>query len=449
MQKIFRIKNDLSPLIKLAVPLAVTALVQSSIWFFQTLFLAHVSVETLAASSLVNWFFGTVAVILFGTLSSINILVAYKHGANDDEGIMRVARDGILLAILLVIPAIFLLWNMADLFAWMGQSRSVVVLARAYLNALFWGLLGDFITMAFFEVMIGLGHTRAILVFSTLFVLLNIFLSYTLILGRFGFSQLGMAGAGWAMAISYWITFVIFLAYLWSRKMYRYYFRDIFKLVPTQHIVELFKLGIPMGGMYFVEVGFFFILALMMGLLGSQYQAANQVALQYLNLVINIVFAIAQAITVRMGHLLGSDQPKSAEKAAYVGIGLSVIVAFVSAITYWVLPELLIAVDVNIHDPKNAKFVELARNFLAICAAYQFIEAIRITYFGALRGLKDTHYSLISSLIGFWFISIPIGYLLAIYFKFGGLGFWWAMILGSVMSALLLAQRFRKKMAIL
>jgi len=123
MQKIFRIKNDLSPLIKLAVPLAVTALVQSSIWFFQTLFLAHVSVETLAASSLVNWFFGTVAVILFGTLSSINILVAYKHGANDDEGIMRVARDGILLAILLVIPAIFLLWNMADLFAWMGQSR--------------------------------------------------------------------------------------------------------------------------------------------------------------------------------------------------------------------------------------------------------------------------------------------------------------------------------------
>lgn len=448
MQKIFSVKNDLSPLIKLAIPLALTGLMQAAIWFFQTLFLARVSVETLAASSLVSWFFGTLAVVLFGTLSSVNILVAYKHGANDHEGIIHVARDGIILAILLVIPSFFLLWNMADVFAWMGQSKSVVLLARAYLHSLSWGISADFITVACFEVMIGLGHTRVVLVFSTLFVLLNTFFSYALILGKLGFPNLGMAGAGWAMSISYWITFVIFITYIFSKKIYRYYFRDVFSLAQTNYLLELLKLGFPMGLMYCVEVGFFFVLAIMMGLLGSQYQAANQVALQYLSLIINLVFAIAQAITVRMGFLLGAEQPKSAEKAAYLGVGLSAALGVVAAIFYWVLPGLLIAVDVNIHDPKNAEFVVLSRSFLAICAWYQLIEAVRIAFFGALRGLKDTNFSLISSVIGFWFIAMPLGYWLAIYLKFGSLGFWWAMILGSVVSALMLGQRFRMKVLV-
>lgn len=447
MQKLFSIKSDLAPLLKLVVPLALMAVIQSSIWFFQTVFLARLGVQTLAASSLVTWFFGTIAVVLFGTLSSINILVAYKHGAKDDAGISRVARDGIILAILLVIPAIFLLWNMADVFAWLGQPQSVVILARAYLHALSWGLLADFVTMAFFEVMIGLGYTRIILVFSTLFVILNIFLSYALILGKFGFAKLGMAGAGWAMTISYWIIFFIFLVYIFSRKTYRYYFRDVFKLIKTQYVSELFKLGIPMGGMYFVEVGFFFILALMMGLLGSQYQAANQVALQYLNLTINIVFAVAQAITVRMGYFLGAEQAPVAQRAAYAGISLSAFVTLIAAVIYLVLPEVLISVDIDIHDPKNLELIKLSRDFLIICTLYQFVEALRIAFFGALRGLKDTHFSLITSIIGFWAISIPLGYWLAVYYKLGGLGFWWAMILGSSISALLLWWRFRSKIS--
>lgn len=444
----FSLKNDFSPLVKLALPLAFTALAQSSIWFFQTLFLAHLGMETLAASSLVGWFFGTIAVILFGALSSINILVAYKHGAKDDLGIMQVARDGVLLAILLVIPAFVLVWNVNYIFSWIGQPQSVVSLAQSYLHPLAWGLLADFVTMAFFEVIIGLGHTRAILIFSLAFVALNIFLSNIFIFGKLGFKALGMAGAGWSMTISYWLILIVCIVYLLSQKSYRYYFSDIFKFTKTRYICELLKLGLPMGGMYFVEVGFFFVLVVMLGLLGSQYQAANQIALQYLNLTINIFFAIAQAITVRMGHLLGAEQPYEAKKASYLGVYLSFIVAFISAIIYWALPDLLISVDINIHDLKNVQLINLSRVFLALCAVYQFAEAFRITFFGALRGLKDTNFSLVSSIIGFWFIALPLGYIWSVYGRLGSSGFWWAMILGSAINAILLSRRFREKISI-
>src|SRR5687768_7594070 len=110
------IKNDLVPVLKLAIPLALTGIVGASASFFQTLFLAHVDQQTLAAGALVSWLYATFAVILFGILSSINVLISHKHGANDDLGIALVVRDGLLLTILLTIPAFLLFWNMAPIF---------------------------------------------------------------------------------------------------------------------------------------------------------------------------------------------------------------------------------------------------------------------------------------------------------------------------------------------
>src|SRR5579863_9600978 len=100
MKNDISIKKDLLPLLKIALPLTLTGLVQSGIFFFETLFFAHVNEITLAAGALVSWLFGTLAVIVFGALSSINILVALKYGENDHSSIALIARDGLILAMI-------------------------------------------------------------------------------------------------------------------------------------------------------------------------------------------------------------------------------------------------------------------------------------------------------------------------------------------------------------
>lgn len=95
------LNKNIYPLAKLIIPLALTGLVQSAVWFFETLFLAHLSPEILAAGSLVSWAFGTVVVVLYGALSAINILVSHHYGAKNDQGILLVVRDGFWLALLL------------------------------------------------------------------------------------------------------------------------------------------------------------------------------------------------------------------------------------------------------------------------------------------------------------------------------------------------------------
>lgn len=438
-------KDDISPLLRIAFPLILTGLLQSSTWFFETVFLARLGPDILAAGSLVSWAFGTMVVILFGTLSSINILVAHKHGAHDEEGIYLVVRDGFWLALLLSIPLIFLFWNMSPIFLVFGQSPKVAMLAQAYLHAMAWGILPNIVMIAMLEVTLGLGQTRLILAFTILTVTLSIFFSFVLIFGKLGFPALGIAGAGWGVTTSNWISVIALGIYvLWSSS-FRNYFRYLFIPSYPKYLLELIQVGVPMGLMYCIEVAFFFALSLIMGSFGSIMLAANQIALQYLGSLMSVIFSMAQAITVRMGHLIGAGNKASALRSGYIGIILSGAFMLLVAFVCWFAPTLLISIDFDVHQAHNAELVMVTTQILAVGALFQMLEAVRISYFGALRALKDTRFTLFVSIISFWGIALPIGYYLATRLAFGGVGLWWGMVIGAGFSVLVLVLRLRVK----
>jgi multidrug resistance protein, MATE family len=439
------LKNNLYPLLKLILPLALTGLLQSGVWFFETIFLAHVNPEALAAGSLVSWAFGTVVVILFGTLSSINILVAHKFGAQDEAGILLVVRDGFWLAILLAFPTMLLFWNMSSLFSLVGQSPAVVLLAKTYLHAMAWGILPNVIMIALLEILMGLGCARLILVFSLLSVSLTILFSFALIFGKFGLPMLGIAGAGWGLTISNWITVLFMGVGVLTSRHYKCYFGYLLKPIKPSYLIELLHIGFPIGLMYCVEVAFFLALTLIMGAFGSLVIAANQIALQYLGTLMAVIFSTAQAITVRMGHLLGAGDKVAAEQSAYIGIFFSMLFMMLVAICYWCFPTPLISLDFDTNNSRNSEIVHFATQFLMVSALFQVFEAIRISLFGALRALKDTRFTFFISLLSFWGIALPVGYFMATRLHFGGVGLWWGMVAGASFSVLLLLMRFKLK----
>ncbi|MBA2656493.1 MAG: MATE family efflux transporter [Tatlockia sp.] len=443
-----RVKNDVYPLLRLVLPLALTGLIQSTIWFFGTMFLAHLGADILAAGSLVSWLFGTLVVVIVGTLSSINILVALKFGAKDEQAIWEVVRDGLWLAVLFSIPTFLLIWNISPLFILFGQTPTIVQLAQPYLHSLAPGILPNLILIALLEVLMGLGQARLILFCSIMSVSLTIFFSFAFIFGKFGFANLGIAGAGWGLTLSNWITLFVLASFLFTNKEYRGYFRLIIKPTKSNYLVELLKIGIPMGLMFCVEVAFFFALTLIMGSFGSLVMAANQIAFQYLGSLMAVIFSLAQAITVRMGHLLGAGKRNAAVRSAYVAVSFSILFMLITALGYWLFSIQLISLDFDVHAPENKQIIDFARQFLMVCAIFQIVEAIRITLFGTLRALKDTQFTLIISIISFWGISFPLGYLLAFNFELGPIGFWWGMVIGASTSVLLLFWRFKSKIAV-
>src|SRR5437870_137038 len=104
-------KKEMSFLLKLAVPLVISGIVSASMGFFSTIFLSHLGHQELAAGAIVIWLFATLMCVIWGTLSSVSVLVAQKNGEKDHLGVALVLRDGVILALLLSPPAILLLWN--------------------------------------------------------------------------------------------------------------------------------------------------------------------------------------------------------------------------------------------------------------------------------------------------------------------------------------------------
>jgi len=438
-------QDDFAPLLKLAIPLVLTGLMESSVGFISTVFLAHLGSRALAAGALVTWLNFTLIVALFGIFSSINILIAHKHGAKDEAGIALVLRDGCILALILIAPAFLLFWNVSFLYLLFGQSAELTALANLYLHGLAWGLLPKFIMIVIFELFLGLGHSRIIMISTLLSIPLYIFFNYALIFGKFGFPMLQIAGAGWGMTIAEWIITILLCVYLLIDKKYRHTIFAMFTCKRPSHLWELVHLGLPMGVMYSMEVGFFFAMAILMGLISVQALAANQITMQYLGPLMGVVFCIAQAITVRMGHEIGAGNNASASRAAFAGIITAAIPLCIIAVLYWTIPQLFIAIDFDLHDKANAETIRLAIQFFAIAAFFQIIEAVRIALFGALRGLKDTRYTLFTSFISFWCIALPLGYILSIPLHLGGKGFWCAMLLGAICNAILLYRRLGRR----
>ncbi|MHB1221390.1 MAG: MATE family efflux transporter, partial [Gammaproteobacteria bacterium] len=188
----------------------------------------------------------------------------------------------------------------------------------------------------------------------------------------------------------------------------------------------------------------FLALSLFMGMQGESQLAANQIVLQFLGLIIAVVFSTAQAVTVRMSHLIGEGKMIEADKTSLAGIFISFSFILLVAICYWVFPNVIIGFDLDLSNPSNQQVITYAKQFLAIAAVFQLLESIRITLFGSLRALKETHFTLLTSIISLWLIALPVGYLLA-RIGLGAMGFWYGLIIGAACSAILLRWRYRVK----
>lgn len=438
---------DFRVLLTLAIPLICSGLIEGSVGFFSTLFLAHLGKNALAAGALVTWLFATLMVILWGTLTTVSVLVSRKYGEQDTRGIGLVLRDSLLFSALISLPVFLLLWYLPDLFLLFGQTPEIVALMRAYLHGLAFGVLPDFIGLVLLQFVIGLGQTRTNMLFSLLWVPINIVLNFLLIYGKCGLPQLGIAGIGWGTTLAYWLTTLGFLLYIACRKIYRPYLAALTDFSRPQYLGNILQTGLPMGGMYCFELGFFLVLTLFMGYLGKEVLAANQVTMQFLGQFTTISFAMAGAITIRMGHTLGAKQIQEAQRTASAGVCIVGCIMLLIALVYWFFPGWLLGIDFALEDPANATIIALAKKMMALAAIFQLFEGIRIALYGALRSLEDTRFTFFTSIISFWCIPVPLTYLFAIVFQWQAQGAWFAMILGAISGSLILYKRFVYKIS--
>lgn len=427
----------------LALPLIVSEFIYGLSGFVSTVIVAHLGREDLAANALVWNIFIALILFFIGILSAVSVMVSHSYGAQDRSGIRHVTQQGIIFAIVLSVPMMLAMFIAPDILIWSGQDPAIIELTRPYFKVLIWCMLPINLIIVLEQFLIGITLTRVAMVMSIVSVPLQLIFGYIFTFGTFGLPAMGLSGMGYGIAISnvlLLIPLIFYVHFFYKCRNYKI-FTDFWHF-KRKYFFELLKVGMPIGGMYCIEVALFAVIALMMGKFDTDILAAHQIAMQCLMLALAFVFGLSQGAAIRVGHEVGRQNKSAIKFAVYVNMAIGFCAMLLASSIYLLFPRWLIGLDLDVHAAKYHVLVDNTVALLSIAAILQLIDCFRLIGVSALRALKDTKIPMYISIIGFWLIAFPLAYLLGFHWHFGGQGIWWGMVIGLFSAAVISFIRF-------
>ena len=262
--------------------------------------------------------------------------------------------------------------------------------------------------------------------------------NWVFMFGHLGVPAMGLAGAGVGTFLGRVVMFAGLACHSGRPEIC---WREGFQLY---WLKKALALGVPSACQWVLEAGVFTVVAVLMGLLGKEQQAAHQVAISLSVLAFMVPVGISQGVSIRVAEAYGAGNlPRMRRVAAgallfallFMGVYALVVVVFNEAI-----PRLYLSVD---SSPETSVF---AAQFILVAAAFALCDGLQVVAGGALRGMSDVKFILVAAFVCYWGVSLPVGALLAWWVGLGGLGLWIGLACGICTAAVVLNYRLWRKL---
>ena len=438
--------KELWIILRLAGPLIASQMAHMLMVFTDTVMMGKLGPESLAGGGLGAASYNFVSFFCVGVMAAVGTLVAIRKGANDIPGVTRLAQAGLWLAWGMAVIAALILWNLEPILLNFGQVEANVHLASEFLITLPLALPGLLSFMALRGFTSALGRATPVMVISLVGVALNFVLNYAFIYGLFGLPHWGLMGIGLVTAVVTNCMALALALYIRYHKAYAEYplHKDLMNL-SRSCLKELWRLGLPIGGTYAVEVGLFTFAAFCVGAMGSTQMAAHQIALQSVSMAFMVPVGISYAVTMRIGLHYGAGNLLMARTAGRMGITFGGVLMLAFALLFWVAPQAVIGLFVDVNDPKYQGVVELGVKLLAIAAWFEILDGTQTIAMGAIRGLKEAKTTFLVGLASYWVVGAPLAWGLGFAAHQGAQGVWWGLAIGLLCAAIALTYAFERK----
>jgi MATE family multidrug resistance protein len=256
------LRTDTLGLINIALPISIGTFVQFLVLLTDNYFLAQVSESAINGAGNAGLTYLTLGMVIFGSATGIQILVARRHGEGNEAMLLRTGRMGWVIHTVLGILLCGILYTLnCGTFGSLIDSSSVRDVFEPFLGTRLWGCLPVGITFAITAYWTGLARTRLLLVVSLTTAFSNLILDYAWIEGNLGFSAMGYMGAARASLTSEILGFIVAIALMMKVEP------RFFKLPkkPDGEVIKAWwKISGPLMGQLLLTVGtwttfFFFV----------------------------------------------------------------------------------------------------------------------------------------------------------------------------------------------
>ncbi|WP_165995727.1 MATE family efflux transporter [Bacillus sp. Cs-700] len=434
------LKEKIKLLIVILYPILITQVGLYSMNFVDTIMSGRAGANDLAGVAIGSSLWVPIFTGLSGILLAITPIVSHYIGAKQEERVSFSVLQGIYLSIALSLSILVVGSFILDpILNTMDLQDNVAQIAKEYLIGLSFGIVPLFIYSVLRSFFDALGQTRTTMLVTLTSLPINVFFNYVLIFGKWGFPKLGGVGAGYASAITYW--FILLIALLVVIKVRPFSAYGVFKrFYPVSFSTwkEQLKIGVPIGFSIFFEVSIFAAVTLLMSTYSTETIAAHQAAINFASLLYMIPLSISMALTIAIGFEVGARRLQDAKHYSYMGIAFAVGMALFSALCLFLFNDAVASWYTS-----NEDVFDLIKIFLIYAIFFQLSDAVAAPIQGALRGYKDVNVTLVMSLISYWVIGLPSGFILAKYTAFGPYGYWVGLSAGLFVAAITLFLRLR------
>ncbi|MEG1585305.1 MAG: MATE family efflux transporter [Bacteroidales bacterium] len=326
-------------------PIMLSLLAQNIINITDTAFLGHVGEIELGGSALGGLWYLVIYMLGFGFSTGAQILMGRRNGEHKLKEIAPIFIQGtiFLLGLGVIILALTRQF-VAPLMGMLIKSELVFEATVQFIDWRMWGLFFAFLNVMFRAFFVGITQTRALTISALVMAVVNIFLDYVMIFGKFGCPAMGIKGAAIASVIAEGASVVFFVVYMLLKadlRKYGFFERTAYNMKQLPHL-----LGISVWTMiqYFVALGTWFVFFLATEHLGERSLAISNIVRSVSSMLFMPVSAYGTAANTLVSNLMGEGKASQVPRLVrniliQCGIVVVPIMLFI-----FIAPELILRV---------------------------------------------------------------------------------------------------------
>lgn len=388
------------------------------------------STDTLAAISIATAISNCIMTFGIGLIASVSPILSNIRG--EKKSAKKYFFPTIRFAMTLAVIVMFLVLGFLPLVDYMHFEAKLVPYIKEYMLITAFSTFGAYLHAALKEYL----QAFEIVFFPNLVtvfcVFLNVVLNIILVFGLGPIPSLGAVGLAIAsFIVRYFMGFALLFYCLGLMKFRDYHDKGYYK--------NLMTVGLPISLAIMVEFIAFNSIAIFMGRVAGVYAAAQNLICTLTTISFMVPLAISNAIAVKVGFANGARNFSELKNYSVIGMIMSVGFMMCSAVVFCSFPHFLVSLFT-----KDLTLVKICVPVLFIVSIFQIFDGLQVALAGIYKGIKKTKIVLIANFVGYWLISIPFGYWLALKHGFLLRGFWFGLLFAAViLCSLMLLMLFR------
>lgn len=398
----------------LAIPISLQTLIVVGVNVADTLMLAELSEAQVSAASLAGSYMSLITILSMGIGFGANVMASQYWGAKDmasfKKTVALVMRISIVLGILVSVITMLFPSQIMSLYT---DDVAVVEYGATYMSYIDAALFFQILSQPLSYVIRSAGKTK-ISLYSTLGAFfINIVINYIFIFGKFGAPAMEIAGAALGTLVSYIFQciYVLVSVYVFEKDL-KCRISDIVRpLDGMEKVFIKYSLPVIVSDMM-VGLGIN-VTSIIMGHIGSYYVAAEAVVGTLMRLLQSFSNGMANSSSVIVGRSVGRGEKELAGRQSISCVVFSAIFGIVLAIFVLIAGRYYVDIYNLTDDTRQTAYTMI----YAAAPTTIFMITSSVLTKGVLRGGGDTKFLMFCDIFFQWCISIPLGALAGLVFK--------------------------------